>query len=159
MAKVQELRLTSISIPALGTGTLNFPEDLVAKVLIEEAKKFSSKHSTSLKINQINVVVYGGNKKAVDSFKQQFQVYSMAKPDTNIPKTKRKKFGSILKPSTKNKQENVEDETRGVNVEIVQGNIVEESTDAVGFLVAEDITRGDNVILYASIISSVNIGF
>ena len=137
---MQELKLTSISIPALGTGTLKFPEDLVAKVLIEEAKKFSSKHSSSLKINQFNVVVYSGNTKAVDSFKQQFQVYS--KGNTNIPKTKRKKLPSILKPSTKNKEENADDETRGVNVEIVQGNIVEESTDAVGFLVAEDITRG-----------------
>ena len=138
---MQELKLTSISIPALGTGTLKFPEDLVAKVLIEEAEKFSSKHSSSLKINQFNVVVYSGNTKAMDSFKQQFQVYS--KGSTNIPKTKRKKLPSIRKPSTKNKEENADDETRGVNVEIVQGNIVEESTDAVGFLIAGDITQGN----------------
>ena len=145
MAKVQELKLTSISIPALGTGTLKFPEDLVAKVLIQEAKKFGSKHISSLTINQFNVVVYSENKKAVDTFKRQFQVYANMNANENIPKTKRKEPSSTGKP-TKNKKENVEDETHGVNVEIVHGNIVEESTDAIGFLVAEDITQGNNAI-------------
>ena len=117
-------------------------------MLIEETKKFSSKHSSSLTINQFNVVVYSGNTKAVDTFKQQFQVYANvnANDNANIPKTKRKKPSSIRKPSAKNKEENVEDETHGVNVEIVHGDIVKESTDAIGFLVAEDITQGNNVI-------------
>ena len=115
-------------------------------MLIEETKKFSSKHSSSLTINQFNVVVYSGNTKAVDTFKRQFQVYANVNDNANIARTKRKKFPSFRKPSAKNKEEDVEDETHGVNVEIVHGNIVEESTDAIGFLVAEDITKGNNVI-------------
>jgi poly [ADP-ribose] polymerase 10/14/15 len=154
--EVQKLSLPSISVPALGTGTLKFPDDLVAKVLFEEAMKFSSKHKSGLKIKQYNVVVYSGNTKAVNIFKEQFQVYSNKKIENepNVPKTKRKKPRTLGFPKfqTKDKAESSEDETHGVNVEIVQGNIVEESTDAIGFLVAEDITQGKMyyVLTYAA---------
>ena len=139
--KVQNLSLTSISIPALGTGNLNFPEDLVAKVLIDEAKKFSSKQKSSLKIKQYNIVVYSGNTKAVGIFKQQFQVFSNTKVEKNIHKTKQKKVGFNSSSKKKDKKSS-EDMTHGVNVEIIHGNIVHESTDAIGFLVSEDITQG-----------------
>ena len=146
LAQVQTLFLTSISIPALGTGILKFPEALVAKVLFEEGIKFSSKQSSSFKIRQFNIVVYSGNTKAVDIFKQQFQTYSGKKIETvsNVPKTRRMKsriFGSRKSPA-KDKDESSDDETHEVNVEIVQGNIVHESTDAIGFLVIGEITKG-----------------
>jgi hypothetical protein len=144
--KVQALSLASISIPALGTGTLNFPEELVAKVLFEEAMKFSSKHGASLKIKEFNVVVYNGNTKAVSKFKEQFQVYSNKKitNEPKVHKTTRPKSRMSLSRKTvvKDRVESSEDETKGVEVEIVQGNIVEESTDAIGFLVSEDIEQG-----------------
>jgi hypothetical protein len=82
----------------------------------------------------------------VDIFKEQFQIYSGKKIETvsNVPKTKRIKsrmFGSRKSPA-KDKDESSDDETHGVNVEIVQGNIVHESTDAIGFLVIGEITKG-----------------
>ncbi|CAB4023202.1 poly [ADP-ribose] polymerase 14-like [Paramuricea clavata] len=143
LAKVQTRSLTSIAIPALSTGTLNFPKELVAKVLFVEAMKFSSKKSPSLKIKKYNVVVYSDNTKTVDIFKQQFQIYSKMKMknDTNIHKTKSRNFG-LLKSAAKEKAKSSEDKTHGVNVEIVQGNIVQESTDAS---VAEDITQGGQI--------------
>mgnify|MGYP002803371376 CR=1 FL=1 len=145
-----ELKLTSVSIPAIGTGSLKFPEDLVAKVMFEEAMKFSSKHGTSLKIKQYNVVVYSGNTKAVNIFKEQFQVFSNKKiiNEPKVPKTTRSKSKTphvLRKSSAKDKGEKLEDETNGVEVEIIQGNIVEESTDAIGFLVSEDIEQGGQI--------------
>jgi hypothetical protein len=141
LAKVQTLFLTSISIPAFDTEMLKFPDELVAKVLFEEAMQFSSKQGSSLKIKQYNVVVYSGNTNAEDIFKEQFQVYSKTKKDTNVRRTKRRMFG-LLTSAVKEKAKSSEDETHGVNVEIVQGNIVQESTDAIGFLVREDIAEG-----------------
>ena len=141
LAKVQTLFLTSISIPAFDTEMLKFPDELVAKVLFEEAMQFSSKQGSSLKIKQYNVVVYSGNTNAEDIFKEQFQVYSKTKKDTNVRRTKRRMFG-LLTSAVKEKAKSSEDETHGVNVEIVQGNIVQESTDAIGFLVKEDIAEG-----------------
>jgi hypothetical protein len=141
LAKVQTLFLTSISIPAFDTEMLKFPDELVAKVLFEEAMQFSSKQGSSLKIKQYNVVVYSGNTNAEDIFKEQFQVYSKTKKDTNARRTKRRMFG-LLTSAVKEKAKSSEDETHGVNVEIVQGNIVQESTDAIGFLVREDIAEG-----------------
>jgi hypothetical protein len=77
----------------------------------------------------------------VDIFKEQFQVYSKTKTDTDVRKTKRRMFG-LLKLAVKEKAKSSDDETHGVTVEIVQGNIVQESTDAIAFLVAEDIADG-----------------
>ncbi|XP_028398971.1 protein mono-ADP-ribosyltransferase PARP14-like [Dendronephthya gigantea] len=153
LSKTAALSLTSISMPALGTGKLRFPEKLVAKILFEEAIKFSSDHKPSSKIKLFNVVVYKGNKTAVDAFKEQFQVFSPtadvnarkakrgSESGAGILKTTRKKIsGAFDRSSGKEK-----DKTHGVEVEIVQGNIVEESTDAIGFLVAEDITQGGQI--------------
>lgn len=39
----------------------------------------------------------------------------------------------------------MEEETHGVKVEIIQGNVVHEATDAIGFLVEEDITQGGQI--------------
>jgi hypothetical protein len=143
LAQVQTLYLTSISIPALGTGRLKFPDSLVAKVLIEEAMKFSSKHSSSLKIRQCNIVVYDENTKAVYTFREKFQIYSKTKNENrfNVAKIEHKTL-DFLKPSVNEEAESSEDETHGVNVEIIHGDIVEQSTDAIGFLVEEDITQG-----------------
>ena len=147
-----ELKLTSVSIPAIGTGWLKFPEDLVAKAMFEEAMTFSSKHGASLKIKQYNVVVCSGNTKAVDILKEQFQVFSNKKiiNEPKVPKTTRSKSKTphvFRKSSAKDKGEKFEDETNGVEVEIIHGNIVEESTDAIGFLVFEDIEQGKECYL------------
>ncbi|XP_028416143.1 protein mono-ADP-ribosyltransferase PARP14-like [Dendronephthya gigantea] len=88
LCKTEALSLTSISIPALGTGILGFSEKLVAKILFEEAMKFSSNDKPSSKVKMFNVVVYKGNSKAVSAFKEQFQVYSPT-ADANTRKTKR----------------------------------------------------------------------
>ncbi|XP_028398972.1 protein mono-ADP-ribosyltransferase PARP14-like [Dendronephthya gigantea] len=153
LCKTAALSLTSISMPALGTGTLGFPVKLVAKILFEEATQFSSDHKPSPKIKTVNVVVYKGNKTAVDAFKEQFQGFSPT-ADVNARKTKRgSESGAGILKTTRKKISGAfdrssgkeKDKTHGVEVEIVQGNIVEESTDAIGFLVAEDITQGGQI--------------
>jgi hypothetical protein len=130
--KVQALSLTSISIPALGTGTLNFTEELVAKVLFEEAMKFSSKHGASLKIKEFNVVVYNGNTKAVSKFKEQFQVYSHKKitNEPKVHKTTRPKSRMSLSRKTvvKDRVESSEDETKGGTTNYYYHNIPHHAT-------------------------------
>ena len=108
---------------------------------------FSSKIGSTLRIKQINIVVYSGNTKAVKIFTEQFQSYSGKKLDAKISKTKRKTSSKLRRivSHTKEKSETSEDETRGVKVEIIRGNIVAESTDAISFLVAEDITHGGQI--------------
>ena len=39
--KAENLGLTSISFPAIGTGNLGFPKDLAASVMMEEVSKFN----------------------------------------------------------------------------------------------------------------------
>lgn len=134
MDKVQSLGHSSISVPALGTGTLNFTEELVAKLLLNEALEFSLKHKSKLKIKNFNIVVYSGNTKAVQVFSKQFREFSIIKVKENR---------DMVKWTTR--QCNYNNEVvnrRKVKVEIVQRNIVHESTEAIGFTVSESVYQG-----------------
>ena len=135
---------------------------MVAKILCEEAMKFSSSNKPYPKINTFNIVVYRENTNAVNAFKEQFRVFSPnidanapnwpktkrhTESDGNIFNTTRKKISSVFGGNSA--KEKNEDKTHGVEVKVVQGNIVQESTDAIGFLVSEDITQGTVLVLIA----------
>ena len=49
--------MTSIAIPAIGTGNLKIPHALVARMMYEEAKEFSSKNSNTA-LKDIRFVIY-----------------------------------------------------------------------------------------------------
>ena len=60
--------MSSIAIPAIGTGNLSYPRDKVASTMYEEVKKFSTKNSgTSLK--DIRFLVYDHSTVAVSDCK------------------------------------------------------------------------------------------
>lgn len=43
--KTEELGLSSITFPAIGTGGFRFPKTVVSKLMFDEVFKFSSSHS------------------------------------------------------------------------------------------------------------------
>ena len=53
--RAEDQGLTSISFPAIGTGNLGFPKDLVASVMMEAVSKFN-KEPRCLKT--VNIVLY-----------------------------------------------------------------------------------------------------
>ncbi len=83
-------------------------------------------------------------------FKEQFQVHLEAKIPANM-----------LNSPTKEESGSSRDEIDSVNVEVVRGNIVQESTDAIGFLVENDITQGrmyyENFFTWTPLILSVTL--
>ena len=60
-------KLTSISIPAIGTGTLQFPRSEVVKILFEEVTEYMKAHPHSL-VKEVRFVAYSGDQATVNAF-------------------------------------------------------------------------------------------
>ncbi|XP_029365480.1 protein mono-ADP-ribosyltransferase PARP14-like [Echeneis naucrates] len=72
LEEAEKRKMTSLSFPAIGTGNLNFPRDVVSSVLLREIHSFS--HSRSPRhLRQVSVVVHPGDQQAVDSFSREFK--------------------------------------------------------------------------------------
>ncbi|XP_076003676.1 protein mono-ADP-ribosyltransferase PARP14-like isoform X2 [Genypterus blacodes] len=64
--------MMSLSFPAVGTGNMSFPRDLVSRVLLNEIHAFS--HRTSPKFLQVvNIVVHPTDKQTVECFTREFK--------------------------------------------------------------------------------------
>jgi poly [ADP-ribose] polymerase 10/14/15 len=50
--------IRSIAFPAVGSGNLRFPPDIVAKSMLEAVDNFSSRN-TRTSINEVRFVIYG----------------------------------------------------------------------------------------------------
>ena len=62
LLEANRLRLRSIAIPAVGTGLLGYPSDLVVNCLFNEADKFSASNPDTT-VNEIRFVVYEKDQK------------------------------------------------------------------------------------------------
>ena len=81
--------LTSIAIPAIGTGNLKFPHDRVATACFEEVLAFSKKNLTST-VKEVHLVVYDKDLPTVQAFQTELQSRKRKKPQ-QVPKTGKKK--------------------------------------------------------------------
>lgn len=68
--KAEDTGLTSISLPAIGTGNLGFPRDLVANLMLKEISAFSiEKQPKHLK--KVDIVLYSGDAQTIQVRKQK----------------------------------------------------------------------------------------
>uniref|UniRef100_A0A3Q0QZ64 Macro domain-containing protein n=1 Tax=Amphilophus citrinellus TaxID=61819 RepID=A0A3Q0QZ64_AMPCI len=56
--------LTSISLPAIGTGNLGFPKDLVASLILDKISEFSQKKNPK-HLKKVVIVLYPGDKQTI----------------------------------------------------------------------------------------------
>ena len=77
MIKATELGLSTIAFPAVGTGVLSFPADLVAKIMFDKIQHFQDKcpHST---IKSVEFVIYPKDTAAVNVSICIFQVMKIS---------------------------------------------------------------------------------
>lgn len=54
LAQAEQQRQRSLTLPAIGTGNLGFPRDVVAKLMLDAVLKFSQKRGT----NNVQEVVF-----------------------------------------------------------------------------------------------------
>ncbi|RVE68798.1 hypothetical protein OJAV_G00095030 [Oryzias javanicus] len=71
LEEAEESRMVSLSFPALGTGNLGFPKDLVAKVLLTEIHSFSCR-SRPRYLKEAVIVLHPSDRQTVECFTREF---------------------------------------------------------------------------------------
>ena len=60
-------KLKTLAIPAVGTGALEFPADVVARCMFNECDKFSASHAqTQTTLSEVRLIVYEKDQKTFD---------------------------------------------------------------------------------------------
>ncbi|AWP07718.1 putative poly [Scophthalmus maximus] len=68
----EKRKMRSLSFPAIGTGNLSFPRDVVSRVLHSEIHAFSRRRSTR-HLRAVVIVVHPGDTQTVDCFTREFK--------------------------------------------------------------------------------------
>ena len=133
-------KVTSIAFPAIGTGNLNFPPDVVAKVMLDEVSRLLAEKST-FAISGVYFVVQVQDKLIFQAFQQEMTRFSQTHtwPASASPllsassKSKQQGYGSAFASGT-----SPQDVTSkpvfvisGLNVKLVHGDITEDDGDVV----------------------------
>ncbi|XP_034548949.1 protein mono-ADP-ribosyltransferase PARP14-like isoform X2 [Notolabrus celidotus] len=72
LMEAENLKMASLSFPAIGTGNLSFPRDVVSRVLLREIHAFSSRKSPT-HLREVAIVVHPGDSQTVDRFTREFR--------------------------------------------------------------------------------------
>jgi len=60
-------QMRTVAIPAVGTGLLNFPADVVASCMFNECDKFSANHSQSpTTVNEVRLIIHDRDQSTFD---------------------------------------------------------------------------------------------
>ncbi|XP_026198249.1 protein mono-ADP-ribosyltransferase PARP14-like [Anabas testudineus] len=72
LEQAEKFELASLSIPAIGTGNLHFPRDLVSRVLLNEIHSYSHRR-TPFHLREVLIVVHPSDSPTVDCFSREFK--------------------------------------------------------------------------------------
>ncbi|XP_062392889.1 protein mono-ADP-ribosyltransferase PARP14 isoform X2 [Sardina pilchardus] len=72
LQEVDTRRLASVTFPAIGTGNLGFPKDLVPRIMLEETEMFCNKISPQ-HLREVVIIVHPADQESVDCFRKAFQ--------------------------------------------------------------------------------------
>ncbi|XP_007552357.1 poly(ADP-ribose) polymerase family member 14-related sequence 1 isoform X1 [Poecilia formosa] len=128
----EKTRLTSISFPAVGTGNLGFPKNLVATLMLDKFLDFSSQRQ-SKNLKKITVVLYPGDAQTIQVFTDEFQKKfpSATGPSATGPapadsSQSTGKFSKVVSSSGTH-----ETKLGNVTIQVVTGDITKETTDVI----------------------------
>ncbi|XP_032422915.1 protein mono-ADP-ribosyltransferase PARP14-like isoform X3 [Xiphophorus hellerii] len=128
----EKARLSSITFPAVGTGNLGFPKNLVATLMLDKLLEFSSQRQ-SKNLKKIAVVLYPGDAETIqiftDEFKKRFP--SATGLSTTVPapadsSQSTSKFSKVVSSSGKH-----ETKLGNVTIQVETGDITKEATDVI----------------------------
>ncbi|XP_036000627.1 LOW QUALITY PROTEIN: protein mono-ADP-ribosyltransferase PARP14-like [Fundulus heteroclitus] len=71
LKEAEKRQMTSLSFPAIGTGNLGFPRDVVSRVLLKEIHLFS-RRSSPRHLREVLIVVHPSDNRTVDCFTREF---------------------------------------------------------------------------------------
>ncbi|XP_060945027.1 uncharacterized protein LOC133022028 [Limanda limanda] len=128
--KAEDTGLTSIALPAVGTGNLGFPRDLVASSMLSEISAFSMKKPKQLK--EVVIVLYPGDAKTIqafrDGFDKEFPSSSGGPAPTGSPQNtvQQGPFSNVISSTGMH-----ETKMGGVTIQVVSGDITKETSEVI----------------------------
>lgn len=125
--------LTSISFPAVGTGNLGFPKNLVASLMLDKFLEFSSQRQ-SKHLKKITVVLYPGDTQTItaftDEFKKKFPSATAPSGATGpAPADASQSTGKFSKVVSSSGMH--ETKLGNVTIQVATGDITKETTDVI----------------------------
>ena len=127
--------MASIAFPVIGTGNLNFPPDVASKIMLKQTVSFCKAQSGS-NVRDIRFVVYQQDQALTAAFKQEMDKLKPTKHKFGPAKRASRLFKSLRFRSTPTTTET----TPGpVSIEVVQGDLCQETTDAIVNVTSSDM--------------------
>ncbi|KAJ8350478.1 hypothetical protein SKAU_G00256080 [Synaphobranchus kaupii] len=130
--RAEELQQGSISFPAIGSGNLGFPKDLVASMFLGQILDFSSKKNPK-DLREVVIVLHPSDAQTCQAFSNEFSKRFMGGVSVNQPNPAAastqpgKGLFSKVTPISQGHEMSV----GGVLLQVVTGDITKETTDAI----------------------------
>ena len=126
----------SIAFPVIGTGNLNFPLDAASRIMLDEAITFCQTNPSS-GVKEIRFVVFHRDQALITAFAQEIDTLQSKHGGCSVHTTSgrfrqlRSKLGRIIQKP--------ERPAGGVNVDVLQGNLCQETTDVIVNIIGKDM--------------------
>ncbi|XP_040897571.1 protein mono-ADP-ribosyltransferase PARP14-like isoform X2 [Toxotes jaculatrix] len=141
LEEAEKHKMVSLSFPAIGTGNLSFPRDVVCRVLLREIHSYSRKTSPR-HLREVAIVVHPSDNHTVDCFIREFkgqtgqrnvqhEVQDLKESPGQQPASQSQQasasFGPVLSPSLGVYQMQM----GHLTLEVSSGDITKEATDVI----------------------------
>ncbi|XP_059822321.1 protein mono-ADP-ribosyltransferase PARP14-like [Hypanus sabinus] len=123
-------RQDSIAFPAIGSGKLCFPKDVVANVMLKAVLKFSSERR-SAHLKKVYFVVHPEDHLVIQAVSQEFQKVFTKQPKTAVPIDQPKSTGLFIGNLSETAPGQAEMPVGPILLQLVLGDITKESTDVI----------------------------
>ncbi|KAM7415528.1 hypothetical protein PAMA_017845 [Pampus argenteus] len=131
LEEAEKRRMSSLSFPAIGTGNLDFPYDLVSRVLLKEIHSYS-RRGRPRHLMEVVIVVHPSNSHIVDCFIREFRGQTNVRPEAQNESQSQSQqssasFGQVWSPSL-----GVYRMQMGqLTLEVSSGDITKETSDVI----------------------------
>ncbi|XP_045909324.1 poly(ADP-ribose) polymerase family member 14-related sequence 1 [Micropterus dolomieu] len=126
--KAEESGLTSITFPAIGTGNLGFPKNVVASLMLEEILAFSSKKQPK-HLKKVVIIIYSGDAPTIQVFSDEFKKMFPNASGGPVPASSSQSQGPFSKVVSASGMH--ETKMGNVAIQVVTGDITKETTDVI----------------------------
>ena len=154
LQKGEELRMSSIAFPVIGTGNLNFPPNEASRIMLEEILSFCQTNASST-LKDIRFVVYQQDQALITAFKQEV---AKLQPKFNLRQeyTTSGFFGKLLSkfgirkaassPGLSSEHGLVrpsKSKYTGPSIEVINTDLTQETTDAILNVISTDMNMNN----------------
>ena len=154
LRKGEELRMSSIAFPVIGTGNLNFPPNEASRIMLEEILCFCQTNASST-LKDIRFVVYQQDQALITAFKQEVanlqckhnlrQVYTTSGFfGKRLSKFGIRKTASLPGLSSEHGLVGPNNSKHtGPSIEVINADLTQEKTDAILNIISTDMNMNN----------------